>query len=244
MAPDDSITFFDLASKPPCKTWSLNPWKTRFVLNFKGLPYTTEWLEYPDIKSRLESHADANKSGAGYTSPTIALPDGTYIMDSREIANVLEKRQPEPALHLDSPYLTKLEAIMPRLMPALRGVYFSLIPARLLNEASLPYWYETRAKAAGMPLDQLAEHQGGAAAFAKAEPMLKEVTALLAEKSDGPFFMGKTVSYADFQWAGFLIFWRRIGEDQFAEILKATGDAAVHKQLLEAVEPWSRRDDH
>lgn len=30
------------------------PRKTRLLLNYKGLDYKTEWVEYPDIKPRLE----------------------------------------------------------------------------------------------------------------------------------------------------------------------------------------------
>ncbi|KAI0014877.1 hypothetical protein F4780DRAFT_151175 [Xylariomycetidae sp. FL0641] len=55
----DEIVLFDLASKPPCRTWSYNPWKARFVINFKGLKYKTEWLQYPDLKPRLAAHHDA-----------------------------------------------------------------------------------------------------------------------------------------------------------------------------------------
>ena len=60
------ITLFDLRSKEPNRTWSLNPWKSehalivtengtpllivlriaRLVLNFKGLDYKTEWVKY------------------------------------------------------------------------------------------------------------------------------------------------------------------------------------------------------
>lgn len=32
----------------------LNPWKTRFLLNYKNLNYKTEWTEYPDLRKKLE----------------------------------------------------------------------------------------------------------------------------------------------------------------------------------------------
>lgn len=55
----EQIVLYDLASKPPQKCWSLNPWKSmfcssvrgsvwssiaRFLLNYKGLDYRTEWV--------------------------------------------------------------------------------------------------------------------------------------------------------------------------------------------------------
>ncbi|KAJ4391824.1 hypothetical protein N0V93_005444 [Gnomoniopsis smithogilvyi] len=239
MAATQKITFFDLASKDGT-AWSLNPWKTRFLLNFKGLDYETEWLEYPNLKSRLEPHISAS----AYTIPTIAYNDGRYIMDSRVIVDVIEKDHPSPPLHLDSPYLKKLEEILaPQIMPALRGSYIPLVPKRLLNEASLEYWYRTREEKVGMKLDVLENTEGGEPGFAKAEPLLRQVTSWLKE-NDGPFFMGNTVSYADFVWAGFLIFFRRIGTDKFEPLLEKTGDPSLHLALLSAVEPWSKRDDH
>lgn len=241
MAAQDKITLFDLASKDGNKCWSLNPWKARFVLNFKGLDYKTEFLEYPDLKTRLAPHFDPPLET--YTSPTIHYTDGRYIADSKVIAQTIDKDHPEPPLHLDSPYLTKLEEILPSLMPALSGNYVPFIPKRLLNDASVPYWYSTREAKFGMKLDDLEASQGGEPGFSKAEPLLRQVTDALKENPYGPFFAGKTVSYADFVWAGFLIFWRRIGEDKFAELLKRTGDPAAHEALLKAVEPWSERDN-
>lgn len=53
-----SLVLFDLPSKDRCHCWSLNPWKTRLLFNYKGLDYTTEWVEYPDIKSTFEKQYD------------------------------------------------------------------------------------------------------------------------------------------------------------------------------------------
>lgn len=236
------IVLFDLPSKQGT-AWSLNPWKTRLVLNYKNLDYRTEWVEYPDLKTRFEPHVPGGVNNA-YTIPTIMLPDGTYYMESRQIAGVIEQAYPEPSLHLDSPILQKVMDIMPKLMPALRGNYIPVIPQRILNEASLEYWYATREKTVGMKLDELEKTAGGEKGFVEAEPKLKEITALLKAKSDGPFFDGNTVTYADFVWVGFLVFWQTIGNDKFELLLKHTGDAKVHEELLKAVEPWSKRNDH
>lgn len=60
------VILYDLPSKGRCACWSLNPWKSiavfasmqesilmllvaRLALNFKGVPYETKWLEYPDV---------------------------------------------------------------------------------------------------------------------------------------------------------------------------------------------------
>ncbi|MBA7490072.1 hypothetical protein ES702_00606 [subsurface metagenome] len=164
-------------------------------------------------------------------------------MDSRQIANKLESLYPSPSLHLDSPVLAKLESIMPELMPTLSGVYIPLVPERLLNEASHPHWYKTREAKFGMPLSKLAETKDGDVAYNGAKPHLEEVTAMLKEVASGPYFLGQEVSYADFVWAGFLIFMKRIGDDVFEKVLETSGDGNVHQNLLVGVKKWSARDD-
>jgi glutathione S-transferase len=156
-------------------------------------------------------------------------------MDSRQIVNRIEAEHPSPSV---------LEAIMPRLMAALRAVYFPSVPRNILNDASVEYWYTTRSKVVGMPLDQLERDQGGKVAWDAAQPILHEVEALLKENAEGPLFLGKTVSYADFVWAGFLIFIRRNGEDYFEELLRISGDAKLHKDLLDAIAPYSARNNY
>ncbi|KAI1497628.1 putative glutathione S-transferase [Biscogniauxia marginata] len=234
------IIFYDLASKPPNKSWSLNPWKTRFLLNYKGLDYKTEWLQYPEIKPRFKDHLPAADL---YTIPTVTLPDGTWVTDSQKIADTLEKQHPEPSLHLDSPLLPKVQDLVTKALIAIVPILVPRVPKYVLDEASKLYWYENREKTYG-PLDQLEAEKGGELALNAAAPHLRELTALLKENTDGPFFLGNTVSYADFVYAGFLICLNKLGDDTKEGLLNATGDAGVTLKLLEAVEPWAKRDDH
>ncbi|KAK0215070.1 hypothetical protein IW262DRAFT_1440636 [Armillaria fumosa] len=44
------ITIYDIPSIAPGSDWSPDVWKVRYVLNYKGLSYQTEWVEYPDIE--------------------------------------------------------------------------------------------------------------------------------------------------------------------------------------------------
>jgi len=166
------------------------------------------------------------------------------MMDSRVIATEIEKRHPKPTVYLDSPTLAKLEGIMPKIMLGLRGIVFPQVPISLLNEASHPHWYKTRVARAGKDLDQLAKEEGGQQAWDKLKPHIDEVTALLKEDESGPYFMGKTVSYADFVWGGFLIFIKRVSLEEFQRLMKITGaDSEVHNKLMVALGPWSLRDD-
>ncbi|CAI7678909.1 unnamed protein product [Penicillium pancosmium] len=233
------FVLYDIPSgKASCVTWSPNPWKTRLLFNFKGLDYRTQWVEYPNIKSTLENHVAANTRIPVYTVPTIACPDGTYIVDSRKIANHIERQFPLPSLHLDSVYLDKVERIFSRYMKAIEPIFIPLVPKRILNTESVDYWYTSRPALVGMPLDQLEREKGGIQAWNEAEPVLREVTALLNE-NEGPFFLGQTVGYADLVWASVLLFSQKLGSDVFQQAMERTGNSQVHLNLMKAVRPWS-----
>lgn len=185
------------------------------------------------------------------------MPSGEYIMDSWKIAEALEAAYPgTPSLRLDAPALAPVKAAMLGALGALRGVYVPLVAQRLLSETSLPYFTETRQASLGMPLDQFAREKGGDRAFDAAAPHVQKAAALLlagkgkgAEgegEGEGPFFDGAAApGFADFVWAGFLVFLQRIGEDDvLLKLLDAAGDREPHLRLLEAVKPWSERGDY
>jgi len=159
-------------------------------------------------------------------------------MDSRKIADHIERETPHPSLHLDSSYLQKVEHLWSQYMGAIMPIFVPLVPKRVLNDESLDFWYSTREERFGMPLDQLEREKGGDRAWDQAEPALREVTALLKENA-GPFFLGDTVSYADLVWGSILLFNQRLGSDIFDESLRRSGDSQVHLDLLKAVQPWA-----
>lgn len=191
-----------------------------------------------------DNSVEPNKDEPHYVVPAVVLPDGTYIMGSPKIAEVLNKLHPEPQVILDPHGYTEFIAFVRAVMDALEPVYFTAVPWRLLNEASVPYFESTREKDAGMPLEKFWKERGGDICWTQAEPPLRGVTALLKENQGGPFFLGEAVSIADFVWAGLLIWFRRMGEDDyFQEILKRSGDGQVHLDILKAVEPWCKKID-
>ncbi|KAG5928387.1 hypothetical protein E4U60_007784 [Claviceps pazoutovae] len=51
------LTLYDIASRPPVEStcFATNPWKARFALNFKALPYQTIWVSLPDIPTLRSS---------------------------------------------------------------------------------------------------------------------------------------------------------------------------------------------
>ncbi|KAH9917306.1 uncharacterized protein B0H18DRAFT_1123656 [Fomitopsis serialis] len=119
MSGEQAITLFDLRSTLTPQAWSLHACRTRFVLNYKKLPYTTKWVAFPDIGETLSAvgapptRADDPK----YSVPAIidAIADPPVVLsDSTVIADYLEKTYPEPSIypHGREAQMKWLDAIM------------------------------------------------------------------------------------------------------------------------------------
>jgi hypothetical protein len=121
----------------------------------------------------------------------VKFGDDDYLMDSKNIANRLERDHPSPSMHLDSPLLKNVEDLMPNIVMPMRGIWMPLVPRNLLNECSREYFERTRCERLGMSLSEFMEKEGGEDAWVKSTPGLKELGDLI-EKEGGPFVMGKT----------------------------------------------------
>lgn len=101
----------------------------RSLLNFKNIPYRTQWVEYPDIAPLFESlNVTPNPSGAPtpYSSPAITLPDGkTHIMDSLNIARYLDEHYPDPPAYVSDPMTERIFNAVTDLFTSIRPI---LIP--------------------------------------------------------------------------------------------------------------------
>ncbi|KAM0346331.1 hypothetical protein ACHAPU_005762 [Fusarium lateritium] len=237
----DAITFFDIPSRSPQVCWSMNTWRTRLVLNYKKLDYQTEWLEYPDIKERLNQNVTPNDGGPPFTLPAIKMSDGSFTMDSYKIVDLLEEKYPEPSLHLNDPMQTRLRASMVRFMTQMTPIYVPGVAKNIIGDKSVDFFLATREEDVGMPLYEYGD-KNSPGAYERAAPFAKEITELLKENASGPFLLGDSVSYADFIWAGILLFFQCLGDKEFQEVLKATGDAEVHEKFLDALKPWTQRN--
>lgn len=162
-------------------------------------------------------------------------------MDSYKIAEFIEEKHPIPSLPLNTPVQLKFRDSLMKFMGKLAPIYVPGVAAQLLGEESLEYFLTTRQEDAGMPLDEFRKQQGPGA-YERCEPFAREITALLNESS-GPYFMGDTISYTDFMWASILLFFKRLGAEEYHEVLRVTGDAGAHTRLLDALSPWTGRED-
>jgi glutathione S-transferase len=170
------------------------------------------------------------------------MPNGSYVMDSYKIADIIEEKHPEPSLALNTPVQLKFRSILIPFMGELGPIYVPGTAKRILGEESLEFYYTTRHEDLGMPLDDY-EKQNSPGAFERAEPFAREITALLNETSSGPYFLGDTVSYADFMWAATLLYFKYLGTEEYQEVLRRTGDAETHIKFLDAMSLWTERND-
>lgn len=109
------ITFYDIASAPPLRTFAANPWKIRLALNYKGLPYRTQWVDMPDISSlRQELGVPANRTlpdGTPFHTLPVIADSGKLLGDSFEIALYLDSAYPDTP-RLFRPHATGLTAAL------------------------------------------------------------------------------------------------------------------------------------
>jgi glutathione S-transferase len=124
-------------------------------------------------------------------------------------------------------------------MGPLRGVFIPRVPVVLLNKRSADYFFETREKAFGMPLEEVEKKMATDEQWEKARAPAEKMGEWL-RKNGGPFFLGETVSYADFIFVGLLQMMKRIDQGLFERFLAF--DPAFPK-VFEASKEWLAKED-
>ncbi|TFK32249.1 hypothetical protein BDQ12DRAFT_739525 [Crucibulum laeve] len=207
------ITFYDFASTLPGITFNPNTWKTRYSLNYKQIPYKTEWLEYSEIESvykKLGIAPSAKKPDGSdfYTLPAIYdTSTNTGVSESLAIAAYLDKAYPAKPMLL--PVGTEaLQAAFVDAFSSKFGTSFRLfIPPvlEILHPSSVDFFIRSRTAAIGKPfLDTLPVGAEREAELKKFEAGLSAVDGWYQKNGGGPFIMGDTPSFADFVVGGFL----------------------------------------
>ncbi|EGR52654.1 uncharacterized protein TRIREDRAFT_53153, partial [Trichoderma reesei QM6a] len=159
-AVEPEIVLYDLAC---VKNICFSPivWRIRLMLNYKRIPYTTVFLEMPDIEPTLRElglppHDPASGNKSNYTVPAIQhLPTNSYIMDSKTIAEFLESTYPDPPLQLTSELGHEIELQLRTLIAP--TLYRSIMPreVKLLSPRAQEYFRRTREAQLGKRLEDL-----------------------------------------------------------------------------------------
>ncbi|KAF9479949.1 hypothetical protein BDN70DRAFT_878249 [Pholiota conissans] len=251
-----TIIFYDIPST--IGPWSPNTWKVRYCLNFKGLPYKTEWIEYPDIAPRCQqlgiAHTTMKPDGVTphYTLPAIYDPSTKrYIAESAAIAEYLEEQYPDtPAVF---PFDTM--GLLIDFKDALNRVgiiaaHQFVRPAihRILNPASQGFYRTTREQFYGKKLEDVApklDTEEGRVEWAKIEATFATVALWYSKNGGkGPFILGDRVSWADFVVGGNLLWFKAAwGEDdkKWKDLMSWQG--GVWKTLSDALKEYEKQLD-
>ena len=194
----------------------------RVVLNYKGTPYRTEWVEFPDIEPLSKKlgiePTDHNSDGSPlYTLPAIHDPStGVYIADSTAIAEYLEKTYPNTPSVFPNETIGLQKVFEATFESSLDAVWSFILPATnfKLNPVSEEYFRRTREISFGQKLeDVIPTGNTRTEEWGKFEQGLTKIHSYLA-LTKGPYMLGDTISWSDFVLFSFIYWFKLIwGED-------------------------------
>ncbi|KAG8928415.1 hypothetical protein FRC02_006935, partial [Tulasnella sp. 418] len=228
MSSDTPIILYDIPSTNETKAFSPNTWRTRLVLNYKGISYETKWLSYPDVRPTLIeigiTPVNFRPDGTPmYTCPSITVQSPSeskfHLTDSAPIAEYLDANFAGPkvfppgskaAQHL---FITHLQQ---HLLPNLGPLMIGLTP-KILDSRSNEYYEPSRAGFYGCDLKDL--WPAGPEREARWQTVQKDFDALATiydknEEGGGIYFMGSGPTYADMALVSILLWTKEMHTDR------------------------------
>lgn len=177
-----------------------------------------------------------------YSVPAIRLPNGSYVMDSKKIAQKLEDMKPSPSLHLDTGLHDKASAALGQAAGPLLPVFIPIIGRSIVLPSDSEWFENDRSKRFGMSMAEWEKTKGGEPAWEASKPGMAELKKVMTEnkKDEGPFIMGSVPCYGDLIVLGFLKFFRVLG--LWEKWLEAYNGPEMER-LWEAGEKWMERGD-
>jgi glutathione S-transferase len=223
----------------------------RFALNFKGLSYTTVWVEYPDIEALCISIGAPPTGAKASGEPHYTLPvihdryTGAVVADSLAIARYLDEAFPSaPTLvptgtsALHAAFEDAFESTMVRaLIPAMIADNGSLLGAR-----SADYWRRTREARYGQRLEEICpEGETRNKQWKIVQRAFTDIASWSRFEQD-TFVMGDFISWADIVVAAWLTWTRRTTDGKKWEAL-LSWDGGKWEQLTKRFEKWELVDE-
>jgi len=244
------IVFYDIpADSIEGKAWSPNTWKTRFALNFKGVPYQTEWIEYPDIADKWKSlgipHSSYKADGSPhYTCPAIVDPStGAKVSNSIQIAVYLDQQYPNEAKLFPPGTHALQHAFFDTFEASLVPLFQFGLPAtfKRLNVASQQYFRETREKRLGKKMEEATPvGEERAKEWAKVQAAFDAANKWYQKgEADGPYLLGKKPGFADFVVASWAFWLKKVcgeGSSEWKDICSWNGGRWA--SLIDSLEPY------
>ncbi|KAH9919974.1 uncharacterized protein BXZ73DRAFT_52352 [Epithele typhae] len=236
--PHSIITLYDIHSTIP-QPWAPNIWRIRFILNYKRLPYHTQWIEFSDVEATLRTLGaipTSQKSDGRpvYTLPVIVdqlrNPDAPVVLSNvNTIAEYLEATYPARPVYPDgSRALQTLFAhyVQDTFAKPLLPILVPLTHQRLPERSQAHFRHEGRGGGAAGGQGELTSAQREQAWAAVREQFHFLAGILDRNNSDGNgiVVMGRDVSYADFALCSVLIWVEKVSpHDCWARIREWDG---------------------
>ncbi|KAJ6460479.1 hypothetical protein C8R47DRAFT_1160885 [Mycena vitilis] len=223
-----SIVFYDLPSTLPSKTLSPNLWKTRYALNFKGLPHKTVWLEYPEIAPLCREIGAAPTSTKPGGSPHFTLPvihdlsTGAVISDSTNIATYLDATYPDKPRLMPAGTLGLHRAFEDTANDLLVPLYPYVLPPShaKFNPPSAEYFRRTREESWGKTLEDFApKGEDDIIEWNKVKEGFGKVDGWIRANGEGSaYIMGDALCYADMWIAAYALWIKLVLPERWEEV--------------------------
>lgn len=198
------IKFYDLPSVHPETWWSPNTYKTRFVLNYKRIPYTTIGIHYPDIEEESKKLGLNPAMNRPFWTVPIIVHEAEVVRGSFDIAKYLDNKfKDRPVVGEECSKWE--EYIRKHVFLAVWPMTGPMVPT-ILNDKDREFFYRTR----NVPQRQ------------EAHAKVVETIWPLAQgiKETGCVYGGQ-IHYTDFMLASVLMWILRTKEDDFEKVMKA-----------------------
>ncbi|KAJ3725169.1 hypothetical protein C8R42DRAFT_694978 [Lentinula raphanica] len=223
------IILYDIptaAAEHQDRDWSPNVWKVRLILNYKGLPHKTRWVDYPQIRDLCQAH---NVSPGGhkpdgslfYTVPVIYDPQTSiYLSDSLRIAQYLDStysHRPLFPVNLHAAILSFedlwLDKVLRHLFPLM------ILPVYLkLPTASQEYFRTTRELRYKKKLEDIAPPRDHSRLWDQVRRGLDAMSRYMdANGKQGLFWFGDELTYADMVMVAWFVWVKRILGEETSE---------------------------
>ncbi|KAL2794081.1 hypothetical protein BJX66DRAFT_304739 [Aspergillus keveii] len=236
------IILYDLAcTKGVC--FSPYVWKVRIMLNLKRIPYKTIFLEFPDIEGSLKPLVPPpTGDNTRYTVPAIQhMPSNTYIMDSAQIAALLEATYPDPPVQLTSERGRTIEEQFGSVVGGSLGAMMMPREMNILVPRAQVHFRQTREAYLGYKLEELLKGpEEEERDWSEVSGQMSALSELMrTNRDDGPFVLGSKLSLTDFFIAGSLQAARVMDEGVFSRVVAYDG----FKSVYDACSPYMERKD-
>jgi len=223
----------------------------RVALNYKGVPFKTEWVEYPDIEPVMKKIGSAptmkNSDGQDlYTLPAIHDSDTAKVVtNSLDISEYLDEKYPDKPLLFPPGTRAAIELFRYTLNRTVLDPLADLVIPRViynLNPRSEEFYRRTREVSYGCTMEEISPPGPKRdELWANLQKHMTQYAAWYDENGPGKlFFFGDTFSFADAIMIGNILWAEKaLGPTSDEYKMLTSWDGGRWGELVEATRQYS-----